>query len=64
MTTLYPSEKADRQKRVEEIKINQNMVVRFEYRHDESDQLVFAGENAGELGGTQDTLAVNALVYF
>lgn len=47
-----------------EIKINQNMVVRFEYRHDESDQLVFGGENAGDVDGTQDTLAVNALVYF
>ena len=47
-----------------EIKINQNMIVRFEYRHDESDQLVFDGENSGEFSGTQDTLAVNALVYF
>jgi hypothetical protein len=47
-----------------EIKINQNMVVRFEYRHDESDQLVFGGENTGDVSGTQDTIAVNALVYF
>jgi hypothetical protein len=47
-----------------EIRVNQNMVVRFEYRHDESNQLVFGGENSGDVEGTQDTLAVNALVYF
>lgn len=47
-----------------EIRINQNMVVRLEYRHDESSQLVFGGEKSNSDEGTQDTIAVNALFHF
>ncbi len=47
-----------------EIRINNNMVVRAEYRHDESDSPTFAnGDGAGQ-SRTQDTLAFNALFYF
>jgi len=45
-----------------EIRINKNMVVRGEYRHDESNYNAFYEE--GEVVDSQDTLAVNALVFF
>jgi len=45
-----------------EFRINKNMVVRAEYRHDESNKPVF-GDGAG-FSDTQDTVAFNALVYF
>ncbi|GJL80005.1 MAG: hypothetical protein NPINA01_29940 [Nitrospinaceae bacterium] len=47
-----------------EIRINQNMVVRFEYRHDESNEKAFFDSGAGDTQKTQDTVAVNALFYF
>lgn len=46
-----------------EAKINNNMVVRAEYRHDESDIASFTGQRgAGQY--TQNTIAFNALFYF
>jgi hypothetical protein len=46
-----------------EVRINNNMVVRAEYRHDESDITSFTNEDgAGQY--TQDTVAFNALFYF
>ena len=45
-----------------EFKVRDNMIVRVEYRHDDSNRLVFS-DGAG-LSDTQDTIAVNALVYF
>jgi len=46
-----------------EFRIHENMVVRFEYRHDESNLSVF--ENSRGAGtGHQDTVAMNALVHF
>ncbi len=45
-----------------EFRISNNMVVRFEYRHDDSNQPVFV-DGAG-LSDSQDTVALNALVYF
>ena len=45
-----------------EIRINKNMVVRGEYRHDESNLNAFYED--GVLVDSQDTLAVNALVFF
>ena len=46
-----------------EFRISENMVVRFEYRHDESNLGVF--ENSRGVGtGHQDTVAMNALVHF
>lgn len=47
-----------------EIRINQNMVVRVEYRHDESSQNAFYDSGAGQTQDTQDTVALNALFYF
>ena len=47
-----------------EVRINSNMVVRAEYRHDESDRNTFANADGAGLSGTQDTLAFNALFYF
>jgi len=47
-----------------EFRINNNMVVRFEYRHDESNQPVFEDETGALTNDTQDTVAFNALVYF
>ncbi|MFT4579687.1 MAG: hypothetical protein ACI8PD_000880 [Nitrospinales bacterium] len=47
-----------------EVRINSNMVVRAEYRHDESDHFVFANEDGAGQSSTQDTLAFNALFYF
>lgn len=46
-----------------EVRINQNMVVRFEYRHDESDKKVFINEH-GSFYESQDTVALNALFHF
>ncbi len=46
-----------------EIRIDENMVVRFEYRHDESKVSAFEDEN-GNGTSHQDTLAMNALVHF
>jgi hypothetical protein len=45
-----------------EIRINKNMIVRGEYRHDESN--LNAYYEVGTLVDSQDTLAVNALVFF
>ncbi len=45
-----------------EFRIHQNMVVRLEYRHDESNINTF--DNEGVPDDNQDTIAVNALVYF
>ena len=46
-----------------EFRIADNMVVRFEYRHDESNLGVF--ENSRGTGtGHQDTVAFNTLIYF
>jgi putative OmpL-like beta-barrel porin-2 len=47
-----------------EVRINQNLVVRAEYRHDESNQRAFWGSRAGDTRKTQDTVALNALFYF
>ena len=47
-----------------EVRINSNMVVRAEYRHDESDRNTFANADGASQSGTQDTLAFNALFYF
>ena len=47
-----------------EIRINQNMVVRLEYRHDESNRNAFFDSGAGDTQDTQDTVAINALFYF
>ena len=46
-----------------EFRIAENLVVRFEYRHDESNMGVF--ENSRGAGtGHQDTVAMNALIHF
>jgi opacity protein-like surface antigen len=46
-----------------EFRINENMVVRFEYRHDQSNNGVF--ENSRGTGTShQDTVAMNALIHF
>ncbi len=47
-----------------EVRINQNMVVRMEYRHDESSRNAFNGSGAGQTKDTQDTIALNALFYY
>ena len=48
-----------------EVRINQNMVVRMEYRHDESSRTeAFFDSGAGKTQSTQDTIALNALFYF
>ncbi|MCH8312245.1 MAG: porin [Nitrospinae bacterium] len=47
-----------------EVRINQNMVVRMEYRHDKSNQKAFFDSGAGKTQDTQDTIALNALFYF
>ncbi len=48
-----------------EVRINQNMVVRMEYRHDESSRNeAFFDNVAGQTQDTQDTIALNALFYF
>lgn len=46
-----------------EVRINNNMVVRAEYRHDESSSSVFTDRH-GNGQHTQDTVAFNALFYF
>ena len=46
-----------------EVRINSNMVVRAEYRHDESDSTSFTDRH-GNGQYTQNTLAFNALFYF
>ena len=46
-----------------EFRINENMIVRLEYRHDESNLDVFE-DNNGLGTGSQDTIAMNALVHF
>ena len=46
-----------------EIRIHENMIVRFEYRHDQSNLGIF--ENSRGVGTShQDTFAMNALVHF
>ena len=45
-----------------EIRINNNMVVRAEYRHDDSNQPVF--DDGAGASDSQDTIALNALIYF
>ena len=47
-----------------EIRINQNMVVRMEYRHDQSNRNAFFDSGAGKTQDTQDTIALNALFYY
>lgn len=47
-----------------EIRVTDNMVVRAEYRHDESDIPAFDSRNGNSISYTQDTLAFNALFYF
>jgi len=47
-----------------EVRINQNMVVPMEYRHDESNRNAFFDSGAGKTQDTQDTIALNALFYF
>ncbi len=47
-----------------EVRINQNMVVRMEYRHDESNRKAFFDRGAGDTQKTQDTIALNGLFYF
>jgi hypothetical protein len=48
-----------------EVRINQNMVVRMEYRHDESSRTeAFFDSGAGKTKSTQDTIALNALFYY
>ena len=47
-----------------EVRINQNMVVRMEYRHDESNRNAFFDRGAGKTQDTQDTIALNGLFYF
>ena len=46
-----------------EFRIHENMVVRVEYRHDESSTKVFE-DDKGMGDDSQDTIAFNALVYF
>ena len=46
-----------------ELRINNNMVVRAEYRHDESDATPFTDKN-GNTEDSQDTVAFNALFHF
>ena len=46
-----------------EVRINNNMVVRAEYRHDDSDATPFTNDN-GVGTDTQETVAFNALFYF
>jgi hypothetical protein len=47
-----------------EVRVNQNMVVRMEFRHDHSSRNAFFGSGAGDTKDTQNTVAVNALFYF
>jgi len=47
-----------------EFRINQNLIVRVEYRHDQSDSRVFYDKEPGVLSKSQDTIAVNGLFYF
>ena len=46
-----------------EFRIAENLVVRFEYRHDESNMGVFENSR-GTSTGHQDTVAMNALIHF
>ncbi|MDH5762883.1 MAG: porin [Nitrospinota bacterium] len=46
-----------------EFRINENMIVRFEYRHDGSNENVFE-DNNGLGTDSQDTVAMNALIHF
>jgi hypothetical protein len=46
-----------------EIRVNNNMVVRAEYRHDMSDTNSFTDDDSTATD-TQDTVAINALFYF
>jgi hypothetical protein len=46
-----------------EVRVNNNMVVRAEFRHDDSDATPFTNDN-GVGRDTQDTVAFNALFYF
>ncbi len=47
-----------------EFRINQNLIVRLEYRHDQSTADVFFDENPGTFTDSQDTVAVNGIFYF
>jgi hypothetical protein len=46
-----------------EVRVNSNMVVRAEYRHDDSSRTSFI-DSKGTAQDTQDTVAFNALFYF
>lgn len=47
-----------------EVRVNKNMVVRPEYRHDESNVLAFGSKSGNLMEKSQDTIAVNALFFF
>jgi len=47
-----------------EVRINQNLIVRAEFRHDQSNRNAFFGSGAGDTRNTQDTVAINGLFYF
>lgn len=47
-----------------EFRVNQNLIVRVEYRHDQSDAKVFYDDKPGALSKSQDTVAVNGVFFF
>ena len=47
-----------------EFRINQNLIFRVEYRHDEANRFAFNDGNNNILETTQDTIAANAMFYF
>ena len=47
-----------------EFRVHDNFVFRVEYRHDEASTPVFEDESGLTTNDTQDTIAMNALVYF
>ncbi len=47
-----------------EFRINQNMLFRVEYRHDDSTAMAFMDQNNNQLNRSQDTIAANALFHF
>ena len=47
-----------------EFRINQNMLFRVEYRHDDSTRFAFMDRNNNQLNSSQDTIAANALFHF
>jgi hypothetical protein len=47
-----------------EFRVHKHLVVRPEYRHDESNVNSFVASTDGRMVNTQDTFAVNALFFF